>query len=84
MMARARCVDERPIEPGRGDRIFGAAAWHRNPRCLAADQYVLEGSVRKAGTTVPVTAQLIDAQADQHLWSQTFDRPLTSTPTIYS
>ena len=39
---------------------------------------VLEGSVRKAGATVRITAQLIDAQSDQHLWSQTFDRPLTT------
>ena len=39
---------------------------------------VLEGSVRKAGTMVRITAQLIDAQSDQHLWSQTFDRPLTT------
>jgi len=39
---------------------------------------ILEGSVRKAGAMVRITAQLIDAQSDQHLWSQTFDRPLTT------
>jgi TolB-like protein len=39
---------------------------------------VLEGSVRTAGETIRVTAQLIDAQADQHLWSETFDRTLTT------
>lgn len=38
--------------------------------------HVLEGSVRWAGDQVRVTAQLIDARADAHLWSQTFDRPL--------
>jgi len=38
--------------------------------------HVLEGSVRWAGDQVRVTAQLIDAQADAHLWSETFDRPI--------
>lgn len=39
--------------------------------------HVLEGSVRKAGETVRITAQLIRAESDTHLWSQTFDRRLT-------
>jgi len=38
--------------------------------------YLLEGSVRKAGDRVRVTAQLIDARSDTHLWSQTYDRSL--------
>jgi TolB-like protein/tetratricopeptide (TPR) repeat protein len=41
-------------------------------------RHILEGSVRKAGNTVRITAQLIDASTDQHEWSQTFDRPLTT------
>jgi TolB-like protein len=41
-------------------------------------RHVLEGSVRKSGDTVRITAQLIDAENDKHLWSQTFDRPLTT------
>ena len=41
-------------------------------------RHVLEGSVRKSGATIRVTAQLIDAQNDKHLWSETFDRPLTA------
>ena len=41
-------------------------------------RHILEGSVRKAGDTVRITAQLVDAASDQHLWSQTFDRPLTT------
>ena len=35
-----------------------------------------EGSVRKAGNSVRITAQLIKAGADTHLWSQTYDRKL--------
>src|SRR5712692_3190143 len=40
-------------------------------------RYVLEGSVRKAGDQVRITAQLIDSTQDQHLWSERYDRPLT-------
>ena len=39
-------------------------------------QYVLEGSVRKAGNRVRVTAQLIDAIADRHVWAERYDRDL--------
>lgn len=36
---------------------------------------VLEGSVRRAGGRVRVTAQLIDAWSDDHVWSETYDEP---------
>lgn len=39
-------------------------------------QYVLEGSVRRAGNRVRVTAQLIDAESDRHLWAERYDREL--------
>jgi adenylate cyclase len=39
-------------------------------------KYVLEGSVRKAGGKVRVTAQLIDALNGHHLWSERYDRNL--------
>jgi len=38
--------------------------------------YVLEGSVRKAGNQLRITAQLIEASSDTHLWSETYDRTL--------
>ena len=38
---------------------------------------LLEGSVRRAGDRVWIVAQLIDAEADQHLWAETYDRRLT-------
>ena len=37
---------------------------------------VLEGSVRKSGKRVRITAQLIEASSDSHLWSETYDREL--------
>lgn len=40
-------------------------------------RYVLEGSVRKAGNRVRVTAQLIDASNGGHIWASRFDRELT-------
>ena len=39
-------------------------------------RYVLEGSVRKAGTRVRITAQLVDATASNHIWAERYDRDL--------
>jgi eukaryotic-like serine/threonine-protein kinase len=44
-------------------------------RELGAD-YILEGSVREAGTAVRVTAQLIQVKDQTHLWAETYDRTL--------
>ena len=40
-------------------------------------RFVLEGSIRKAGNRVRITAQLIDATNGGHLWAERFDRDLT-------
>ncbi len=39
-------------------------------------RYIVEGSVRRAGNRVRITAQLIDAVADAHLWAERYDRDL--------
>lgn len=40
--------------------------------------YILEGGVQRAGNHVRITAQLIDAPRDSHLWAETFDRELST------
>ena len=39
-------------------------------------RYIVEGSVRKGGKRVRITAQLIDAEQDHHLWSEKWDKNL--------
>jgi TolB-like protein/Tfp pilus assembly protein PilF len=39
-------------------------------------RYVLEGSVRKSGNRVRITAQLIDGKTGSHIWAERFDRDL--------
>ncbi len=45
---------------------------------------VVEGSVRRAENQVRVTAQLIDARTDTHLWAEQYDRPLANVFDIQS
>lgn len=44
--------------------------------------YLLEGSARRGGERVRVTAQLIDARAQTHLWAETYERPLVDVLSI--
>jgi TolB-like protein len=43
---------------------------------------LLEGSLRRTGHTVIVTAQLVSANDGYHLWSESFERPLSALPSI--
>ncbi len=45
---------------------------------------VLEGSVRRAGNRIRIVAQLIDAQTEEHLWAETYDRDYTDIFAIQS
>ncbi|UCC81704.1 MAG: tetratricopeptide repeat protein [Gemmatimonadota bacterium] len=40
-------------------------------------RYLLEGSVFREGETVRITVQLVDAQQDEHLWAESYDRDLS-------
>jgi adenylate cyclase len=42
-------------------------------------RFILEGSVRRSEDRLRVTAQLIDATTDEHLWAETYDRELTAS-----
>ena len=39
-------------------------------------QYIVEGSIRKSGNRLRITAQLIDAKGDEHIWAERYDREL--------
>jgi len=45
---------------------------------------VVEGSVLKAGDTVRIAVQLIDAESDRHIWASSFDRQLSNILQLYS
>ncbi len=49
-----------------------------------AVSYILEGSVQKIGNNVRITAQLIDARTDIHLWSEKYDRNISDIFSIQS
>jgi TolB-like protein/Tfp pilus assembly protein PilF len=59
----------------------------QNIRAIAEElgvRNILEGSVRRAGNRVRITAQLIDAATDEHLWAERFDRDLDDIFAIQS
>jgi TolB-like protein len=45
-------------------------------------RYVLEGSLRQAGSKVRIAAQLVDANTGSSLWAETYDRPFTTEDTL--
>ena len=60
---------------------------HRNLREIGQElgvANILEGSVRRAGGRVRVTAQLIEMHTNTHLWAETYDRDLTDVFAIQS
>ncbi|NAS30182.1 hypothetical protein GTQ40_04290 [Flavobacteriaceae bacterium R38] len=44
--------------------------------------YILEGSIRKYGNKIRVTAQLINAETDEHIWAENYDKTITDIFTL--
>ena len=66
-----RVIARSSVQPYAGDQ--------RGIAAIAAElgvAHVVEGSVRRAGNRVRVTAQLIDAATEEHLWAENYDRDL--------
>ncbi len=60
--------------------VMGYRDQNRNLREIAAEpgvDTILEGAVQRVGDNVRINLQLIDAHTDEHVWAQTYDRPLT-------
>jgi adenylate cyclase len=60
--------------------VFAVPRSGRRIQAIAAElgvRYLLEGSVRRAGDRLRISAQLIDAHRDEHLWAQRYDCPCT-------
>ena len=45
-------------------------------------KYIVEGSIRKSGNRVRITAQLIDATSGNHIWAERYDRDLQDIFTV--
>ncbi|HVT45400.1 MAG TPA: protein kinase, partial [Thermoanaerobaculia bacterium] len=65
----------RVIARGSTSRLAGDAADVRSIGRELGARYVMEGSIRQAGSSLRVAAQLVDAESGAHLWAETFSRP---------
>src|SRR5207253_2828132 len=64
-------------------RVKGVAGDERALGAKLGARYVLEGSIRKGGSAVRVSAQLVDTQTGARLWAETYNRDL-QTSTIFA
>jgi TolB-like protein/Tfp pilus assembly protein PilF len=61
------------------DRLTGDAGDERAPGAQLDARYVLEGSIRKGGSAIRVSAQLVDAQTGAKLWAETYNQDLQTS-----
>ena len=64
----------RVISRSSTERYSGGAGDVRSVGAELGASYVMEGSLRRAGSVLRVTVQLVDASTGAHLWAQTYDR----------
>jgi adenylate cyclase len=65
--------------------VMGYRGTTRNLREIGEElgvSHLLEGTVRRAGERILLTARLVDARTDHHLWADTYDRELTDIFTV--
>jgi TolB-like protein/Tfp pilus assembly protein PilF len=58
-------------------RYTSEAADARAIGCELGARYVIEGTLRQAGSKVRIAVQLVDTQSGAHLWAETYDRPFS-------
>src|SRR4030095_6976126 len=64
-------------------RLKGETEDDRTLRAKLGTRYALEGSIRKGGSVIRVSAQLVDTETGAQLWSETYNRDL-QTSTIFA
>src|ERR1700693_1644903 len=67
------------VSSASADRLKRDAGDERAPGAQLDARYVLEGSIRKGGSAIRVSAQLVDAQTGAKLWAETYNQDLQTT-----
>jgi TolB-like protein len=67
------------VSSASADRLKGDSGDERAPGAQLGARYVLEGSIRKGGSAIRVSAQLVDAQTGAKLWAETYNRDLQAS-----
>ena len=75
--ALAKIADLRVVARTSAFQFKGAEPDMQSDRAALGATHLIEGSVRKAGTRVRITAQLIKADDGTHIWTENYDRELT-------
>jgi serine/threonine protein kinase len=75
MMGLSRFSYLRVIARGSTERYANEAVDERSVGKELGARYVMEGSLRQAGSALRIAVQLVDASSGAHLWAETYNRP---------